>query len=206
MAAEAGAVGKKVVLELGGSDPFIVLPSADLDRAVEVGVQARVQNTGQSCIAAKRFIVHRQVADEFTEGFVAQMESLVVGNPLDPATDVGPLVTEVARDTIAAQVDDARSKGASILCGGEPVKDPAGDGHDGFFYRPTVIARITPDMRVAREEVFGPVALLFVVDDAEEALAVANGDRVRARGERLDHRPRRATAIRFRICAPAWCS
>ncbi len=121
VAAEAGAVGKKVVLELGGSDPFIVLPSADLDRAIEVGVQARVQNNGQSCIAAKRFIVHRQVADEFTKGFVAQMESLVVGNPLDPATDVGPLVTEAARDTIAAQVDDARSKGASILCGGEPV-------------------------------------------------------------------------------------
>jgi succinate-semialdehyde dehydrogenase / glutarate-semialdehyde dehydrogenase len=174
VAAEAGAVGKKVVLELGGSDPFIVLPSADLDRAIEVGIQARVQNNGQSCIAAKRFIVHRQVADEFTKGFVAQMESLVVGNPLDPATDVGPLVTEMARDTIAAQVDDARSKGASILCGGEPVMIAVGDGPGGFFYRPSVIAGITPDMRVGREEVFGPVALLFVVDDAEEALAVAN--------------------------------
>ena len=174
VAAEAGAVGKKVVLELGGSDPFIVLPSADLDRAVEVAVQARVQNTGQSCIAAKRFIVHRQVADEFTKGFVAQMESLVVGNPLDPATDVGPLVTEAARDDIADQVDDARSKGASILCGGEPVVVPVGEGTGGFFYRPTVIAGITPDMRVAGEEVFGPVALLFVVDDTEEALAVAN--------------------------------
>jgi succinate-semialdehyde dehydrogenase / glutarate-semialdehyde dehydrogenase len=175
VAAEAGAVGKKVVLELGGSDPFIVLPSSDLDRAIEVAVQARVQNTGQSCIAAKRFIVHRQVADQFTEGFVAQMEALVVGNPLDPATDIGPLVTAAARDTIAAQVDDARTKGASILCGGEPVTDPAGDGHAGFFYRPTVIADITADMRVAGEEVFGPVALLYVVEDAEEALAVANG-------------------------------
>jgi succinate-semialdehyde dehydrogenase / glutarate-semialdehyde dehydrogenase len=174
VAAEAGAVGKKVVLELGGSDPFIVLPSADLERAVEVGVQARVQNNGQSCIAAKRFIVHRQVADEFTKGFVAQMESLVVGNPLDPATDVGPLVTETARDAIAAQVEDARSKGASILCGGEPVEVSVGGGPGGYFYQPSVIAGITPDMRVASEEVFGPVALLFVVDDAEEALAVAN--------------------------------
>jgi succinate-semialdehyde dehydrogenase/glutarate-semialdehyde dehydrogenase len=175
VAAEAGAAGKKVVLELGGSDPFIVLPSADLDRAVEVGVQARMQNTGQSCIAAKRFIVHRDIADEFTGGFVAETEALVVGNPLDPASDVGPLVTEAARDNIAAQVDDARSKGAAILCGGEPVIGPGGPDHPGFFYRPTVITDITPEMRVAREEVFGPVALLYVVDDAESALAVANG-------------------------------
>ena len=175
VAAEAGAVGKKAVLELGGSDPYIVLPSADLDRAVEVGVQARVQNTGQSCIAAKRFIVHRQVADEFTKGFVAQMESLVVGDPLEPTTDVGPLVTAAARETLATQVDDARERGASILCGGEPVVGPGGPERPGFFYRPTVVTDITDEMRVAREEVFGPVALLFVVDDADEALRVANG-------------------------------
>ena len=174
VAAEAGAVGKKVVLELGGSDPFIVLPSADLDRTVSVGIEARVQNTGQSCIAAKRFIVHRDVADAFTKGFVGGMEALVVGDPLEPATDVGPLVNGTARDTIAAQVEDARSKGASILCGGEPVTGPGGPEHPGFFYRPTVITGITPEMRVAREEVFGPVALLFVVDDADEAMAVAN--------------------------------
>ncbi|MBV8463159.1 MAG: aldehyde dehydrogenase family protein, partial [Acidimicrobiales bacterium] len=139
VAAQAGAVGKKVVLELGGSDPFIVLPSADLERAVEVGVQARVQNNGQSCIAAKRFIVHRDVADAFTKGFVSRMESLVVGDPLDPSTDVGPLVTGAARDTLAAQVDDARSKGAAILCGGETVVGPSGPDRPGFFYRPTVI-------------------------------------------------------------------
>jgi succinate-semialdehyde dehydrogenase/glutarate-semialdehyde dehydrogenase len=173
VAAQAGAVGKKVVLELGGSDPFIVLPSADLDRAAEVGVQARVQNAGQSCIAAKRFIVHREVAEEFTRRFVAGMEALSVGDPFDPATEVGPLVTAPARDTIAAQVDDARSHGATILCGG----GPPGEGADpaGFFYRPTVITGINPAMRVATEEVFGPVALLFTADSADEALALANG-------------------------------
>lgn len=174
VAEQAGAAGKKVVLELGGSDPFVVLPSADLERAVEVGVAARVQNTGQSCIAAKRFIVHRDVADAFTKGFVAQMEALNVGDPLEPATDVGPLVTAAARDNLAGQVDDARSKGASILCGGEPVEGPGGRDRPGYFYRPTVITDITPDMRVAHEEVFGPVALLYVVDDAAAALSVAN--------------------------------
>ena len=172
---QAGAAGKKVVLELGGSDPFIVLPSADLDRAIPVGVEARVQNNGQSCIAAKRFIVHESVADAFTEGFVAGMEALSVGDPFDPATEVGPLVTAVARNTIEEQVEDARSKGAAILCGGERVVGPGGAGHPGFFYRPTVITGITPGMRVAAEEVFGPVALLFRVSSADEALAVANG-------------------------------
>jgi succinate-semialdehyde dehydrogenase/glutarate-semialdehyde dehydrogenase len=175
VATQAGAVGKKIVLELGGSDPFIVLPSADLDRAISVGVQARVQNAGQSCIAAKRFIVHRDVVDRFTEGFVAGMEALSVGDPFDPATEVGPLVTAAARDTIAAQVDDAREHGATILCGGERVVGPEGPDRPGFFYRPTVITGITPAMRVATEEVFGPVALLYTVKDADEALAVANG-------------------------------
>ncbi|HEV3366195.1 MAG TPA: NAD-dependent succinate-semialdehyde dehydrogenase [Acidimicrobiales bacterium] len=175
VATQAGAVGKKIVLELGGSDPFIVLPSADLDRAISVGVQARVQNAGQSCIAAKRFIVHKGVADRFTEGFVAGMEALSVGDPFDPATEVGPLVTAAARDTIAAQVDDAREHGATILCGGERVVGPEGPDRPGFFYRPTVITGITPAMRVATEEVFGPVALLYTVRDADEALAVANG-------------------------------
>jgi succinate-semialdehyde dehydrogenase/glutarate-semialdehyde dehydrogenase len=174
VAALAGAAGKKVVLELGGSDPFIVLPSADVDRAVSVGVQARVQNAGQSCIAAKRFIVHADIADAFTEGFVSGMAALSVGDPFEPATEVGPLVNAAARDTIAAQVEDARAKGATILCGGEPVVGPEGPDRPGFFYRPTVITGITPDMRAANEELFGPVALLYVVPDADEALAVAN--------------------------------
>ncbi|MGA8727022.1 MAG: aldehyde dehydrogenase family protein [Acidimicrobiales bacterium] len=175
VAAQSGAVGKKTVLELGGSDPFIVLPSADLDRAVSVGIEARVQNNGQSCIAAKRFIVHRDVADSFTSRFVAGMERLTVGDPFDPATEIGPLVTGAARDTIAAQVEDARDKGATVLCGGEPVLGPGGPDRPGYFYRPTVLTGIKPGMRVATEEVFGPVALLFVVDDADEALAAANG-------------------------------
>ena len=175
VAAQAGAVGKKVVLELGGSDPFIVLPSADLDAAVSVGVQARMQNAGQSCIAAKRFIVHREVATAFTEGFVAGVAALSVGDPFDPGTEVGPLVTAAARDTIEAQVEDARSHGAAILCGGERVVGPGGPDHPGYFYRPTVVTGITPAMRVATEEVFGPVALLYIVDSADEALALANG-------------------------------
>jgi len=137
-------------------------------------VQARMQNAGQSCIAAKRFIVHREVAEEFTSRFVAAVEALSVGDPFDPATEVGPLVTEVARDNLEAQVADARTKGATVLCGGERVVGPGGPEHPGFFYRPTVLTGITPDMRVATEEVFGPVALLTVVDDADEALAVAN--------------------------------
>jgi len=175
VAAQAGAVGKKVVLELGGSDPFIVLPSADLDRAVPVGIQGRVQNAGQSCIAAKRFIVHQNVAREFTERFVAGMDALSVGDPFDPATEVGPLVTAAARDTVAAQVEDARAHGATILCGGERVVGPGGPDHPGYFYRPTVITGITPAMRVATEEVFGPVALLYTAADADEALDLANG-------------------------------
>ncbi len=175
VAAQAGAVGKKVVLELGGSDPFVVLPSADLERAVAVGVQARVQNGGQSCIAAKRFIVHQEVAAAFTERFVAAMDALSVGDPFDPATEVGPLVSAAAVDTIEVQVEDARQQGATILCGGERVVGPGGAARPGAFYRPTVITGISPGMRVATEEVFGPVALLFTAADADEALALANG-------------------------------
>ena len=174
VAAQAGAVGKKVVLELGGSDPFIVLPSADLDRAVPVAVQARVQNAGQSCIAGKRFIVHREVAEEFTGRFVEAMAALSVGDPFDPATEVGPLINAAAVDGIEQQVEDARAKGATILCGGGRVVGPGGPEHPGAFYAPTVITDIARGMRVATEEVFGPVALLYVVDDADAALELAN--------------------------------
>jgi succinate-semialdehyde dehydrogenase/glutarate-semialdehyde dehydrogenase len=174
IAAEAGAAGKKVVLELGGSDPFVVLPSADVERAVAVGVEARTNNAGQSSIAATRFIVHHEVAEEFTRGFVGAMEDLSVGDPFDPAAEMGPLATEAARDTLAAQVDDARERGATVLCGGHARCGPGGSELPGFFYRPTVLADVTPDMRVANEEVYGPVALLYRVADAEEALARAN--------------------------------
>ena len=168
VAEAAGRALKKTVLELGGSDPFIVLPSADVDRAAQVGVQARVQNNGQSCIAAKRFIVHDDVYDEFEEKFVSIMSGLNVGDPMDPATDVGPIVSSSGRDGIAEQVEDAASQGATILCGGRAVDGP------GFFYEPTAITHVTPSMRVYYEEVFGPVAMLYRARDDEEALRIAN--------------------------------
>lgn len=164
----AGSEVKPSVLELGGSDPFIVMPSADLDRAAEVGVTSRCMNNGQSCIAAKRFIVHESVADDFERRFVARMCALKVGDPMDGATDVGPLVTEQAREDIEAIVADARDKGATVFCGGERLPGP------GWFYPPTVISGITPGMRMYREEVFGPVASLYRVGGIAEAIELAN--------------------------------
>jgi succinate-semialdehyde dehydrogenase/glutarate-semialdehyde dehydrogenase len=168
VAAAAGQALKKSVLELGGSDPFVVLASADMDRAVETAVRARVQNNGQSCIAAKRFIVVEEVAETFSRRFVEAMGNLTVGDPMEPATDVGPLATESQRDQLAEQVDDARDKGATIECGGRAPERP------GWYFQPTVITGITPDMKVAHEEVFGPVATLFVAADVSEAIAMAN--------------------------------
>jgi succinate-semialdehyde dehydrogenase / glutarate-semialdehyde dehydrogenase len=168
VAETAGRALKKLVLELGGSDPFVVLPTANLDDAVRVGVTARVQNNGQSCIAAKRFIVHRSCYDAFEEAFVTSMAGLSVGDPMEPSTEIGPLALASGRDEVAALVDDARDKGANILCGGHSMDGP------GYFYPPTVITGITPEMRVASEEVFGPVALLYQATDAGEALAMAN--------------------------------
>jgi succinate-semialdehyde dehydrogenase / glutarate-semialdehyde dehydrogenase len=166
--AAAGRALKKSVLELGGSDPFVVLPSADLDRAVTTAVDARVQNNGQSCIAAKRFIVHEAVYDKFTDALVESMEALVVGDPMDPATAVGPLALSSGRDDVHEQVTDARGKGAVVLCGGEPGAGP------GWYYPPTVLAGITSDMKVNREEVFGPVAMVYRAQDDDDALRIAN--------------------------------
>ncbi len=165
----AGRELKKTVLELGGSDPFVVMPSADVDRAAEVATTARCQNNGQSCIAAKRFIVHTDVFDAFAEKFAANMAALRVGDPMDPNTDVGPLASERGRDEVHAQVRDAVDNGATVLCGGEP---PTGDG---WFYPPTVVTDLTPQMRMWSEEVFGPVAGLFRVSSYYEAIEVANG-------------------------------
>ncbi|MET8372492.1 NADP-dependent succinic semialdehyde dehydrogenase [Micromonospora sp. DT68] len=165
----AGRELKKTVLELGGSDPFVVMPSADVDRAAEVATTARCQNNGQSCIAAKRFIVHTDVFDAFAEKFAANMAALRVGDPMEPDTDVGPLASERGRDEVHAQVRDAADNGATILCGGEL---PAGDG---WFYPPTVVTDLTPQMRMWSEEVFGPVAGLYRVSSYEEAIEVANG-------------------------------
>jgi succinate-semialdehyde dehydrogenase/glutarate-semialdehyde dehydrogenase len=164
----AGEHLKKCVLELGGSDPFVVLASADLARAVRTGVQARVQNNGQSCIAAKRFIVVESVADEFTERFTATMAGLTVGDPFDPATDVGPLNSERQRVEVAGQVDDAVAQGAGLGCGGTVPDGP------GWYYPPTVLTGITPAMDVYEQEVFGPVAMVERAADMDEALALAN--------------------------------
>jgi succinate-semialdehyde dehydrogenase/glutarate-semialdehyde dehydrogenase len=168
VAATAGSEIKQTVLELGGSDPFIVLPSADLDRAAEVAVISRTLNNGQSCIAAKRFIVDASIADGFEARFVEGMEALRVGDPLDETTDVGPVVTEEARGHLHEFVTDAVAKGAKILCGGAPLPGP------GWFYPPTVVAGVTPDMRMFHEEVFGPVAALYRVHGVVEAIELAN--------------------------------
>jgi succinate-semialdehyde dehydrogenase/glutarate-semialdehyde dehydrogenase len=171
VASIAGREIKKTVLELGGSDAFVVMPSADLDKAAEVAVTSRCQNNGQSCISAKRFIVHADVADRFRELFVAKMSALVVGDPMVDGTDVGPLATEQGRVDVEELVDEATGKGATVLCGGARPDRP------GWFYPPTVITDITPDMRIYHEEVFGPVAQLFVVPDIDAAIALANDTR-----------------------------
>ncbi|WP_448321099.1 NADP-dependent succinic semialdehyde dehydrogenase [Streptomyces sp. CO7] len=168
VAAAAGDEIKHTVLELGGSDPYVVMPSADVERAAEVAVTARNQNAGQSCIAAKRFIVHTDVYDAFAERFTAGVRALKVGDPTDGSTDVGPLSSERGRADLEELVDDAVAQGAEVLCGGRRLDGP------GWFYEPTVLAGITPDMRVHREETFGPVATLYRAGDLEEAVAIAN--------------------------------
>ena len=167
LASIAGAVVKKTVLELGGSDPFVVLPSADLDKAVQVGVAARVQNAGQSCIAAKRFIVHEKIAPEFEKRFVERMRALKIGDPQDDATEVGPLASKQVLEDIERQVRAAREQGATLACGGRRLDRP------GFFFEPTVMLN-SKGTRVWREEVFGPVAALARAKDLDEAIALAN--------------------------------
>ncbi|MEU1117618.1 MULTISPECIES: NADP-dependent succinic semialdehyde dehydrogenase [unclassified Streptomyces] len=170
VASVAGDEIKKTVLELGGSDPYIVLPSADVERAAATAVTARVQNNGQSCIAAKRFIVHADVYDAFRDRFVAGMRELTVGDPMNEDTDVGPLSSEQGRADLEELVEDALDKGATALCGAERPK-----GQDrGWYYAPTVLADITPRMRIHREETFGPVATLYRVADLDEAVELAN--------------------------------
>ncbi len=169
LASIAGSEVKHVVLELGGSDPFIVMPSADIERAATVAVTARNQNNGQSCIAGKRFIVHTAVYDEFTRLFAKKVAALKVGDPFDESTDVGPLATESGRDELAEQVEDAVSKGARVLAGGNTPE------RDGWFYEPTVLEGVTPQMRLYLEEAFGPVATVYCAESREDALRIANG-------------------------------
>ena len=168
VASIAGEQIKKSVMELGGSDPFIVMPSADLEAAATTAVKARVQNNGQSCIAAKRFLVHTAIYDEFAALFAAKMRALVVGDPMDAATDVGPVATASGLADLAELVDDAVAKGATVLAGGAAIDGP------GWFYQPTVLSELTDDMRIIMEETFGPVASLYRVADREEAIRIAN--------------------------------
>ncbi|MEU9451812.1 NADP-dependent succinic semialdehyde dehydrogenase [Streptomyces sp. NPDC048277] len=168
VAATAGEMIKKTVLELGGSDPYVVMPSADIDRAARIAVTARVQNNGQSCIAAKRFIVHTDVYDAFAERFVAAMAALTVGDPMDEGTDVGPLSSEQGRKDLEELVEDAKRSGAQVLCGGQRPDGP------GWYYPPTVLAGIHRAMRIHREEAFGPVATLYRAGDLDEAVLIAN--------------------------------
>ncbi|MEI6693258.1 MAG: aldehyde dehydrogenase family protein, partial [Actinomycetes bacterium] len=169
VAAICGDEIKKTVLELGGSDPYIVMPSADVDKAAAVAVTARCQNNGQSCIAAKRFIVHADVYDQFAAAFVAGMAALKIGDPMDEATDVGPLATQSGRTDVELLVNDARDKGATILCGGKSVDSP------GWFYEPTVVSDLQPHMDMYADEVFGPVAGLYKVHSLDEAIELGNG-------------------------------
>jgi len=159
---------KKSVLELGGSDPYIVMPSADLPAAVKTGVAARIQNTGQSCIAAKRFILSDKIYKQFVSEFVVKMRALKVGDPLDPATEIGPLASEAILDGVDQQVRKSVDAGAKLLTGGKRINRAA------FFYEPTVLADIPRDSPAYREEIFGPVACCFRASDAAEAIRIAN--------------------------------
>ena len=168
----AGAAGKnlkKCVIELGGSDPFIVMPSADFDAAVSTAVTARMINNGQSCIAAKRFIVHQQIYDRFVDQFVARISRVRVGDPMDESTELGPLATGAIRDELDQQVQASVKSGARVLTGGKRI------AHDGYFYEPTVLADIPPSAPAARDELFGPVASVFKAKDLDDAIKIANG-------------------------------
>ena len=165
---KAGENIKKTVLELGGSDPFIVMPSADLEKAVSTAVTSRTLNNGQSCINAKRIIVAEEIADEFERRYVESMSALKVGDPMDENTDMGPLATPSILEDVDGQVRKSAEAGARVLTGGKPMEGP------GNFYPPTVITDIPKDSPAYKEEIFGPVASLFRVRDADAAIALAN--------------------------------
>jgi acyl-CoA reductase-like NAD-dependent aldehyde dehydrogenase len=160
---------KKTVLELGGSDPFIVCEDADIEKASNGAIKGRFINCGQSCIASKRFIVTKKIANEFTEKFLQKTEKLKVGDPLSDDTDIGPLVNASGLEKIESQVKDSVKEGAEVLTGGERM-----DGRKGYFYRPTVLKNVTPKMHIAQEEVFGPVAPIIVAADEDESIKLAN--------------------------------
>jgi succinate-semialdehyde dehydrogenase/glutarate-semialdehyde dehydrogenase/succinyl-CoA reductase len=159
---------KKTVLELGGSDPFIVCADADIEKASTGAVKGRFINCGQSCIASKRFIVVKNIAKEFIEKFIQKTEKLKVGDPSSDDTDIGPLVNEKALKTIDSQVNDSIKEGAEVFIGGEQM------GSKGYFYKPTILGNTTPNMRIVNEEVFGPVAPILIAENEKEAIKLAN--------------------------------
>lgn len=171
VAATAANEIKKSVLELGGSDPFVVMPSADLEAAAKMAVTARLINNGQSCIAGKRFIVHADVYDKFVELFVAGVSAAKLGDPMDPSTDVGPIATRGGRDELVELVNDAVAKGAKVLVGGKAPEQ------DGWWFEPTVLVDIPDNANIVMEETFGPVASLYKAANADEAIRIANQTR-----------------------------
>jgi succinate-semialdehyde dehydrogenase/glutarate-semialdehyde dehydrogenase len=168
VAAQAGKYLKKVVLELGGSDPFIVMPSADLDKAVGQAVKARIQNTGQSCICGKRMIVHADIYDQFLDKFSAAMQAVKAGDPMDEATDMGPLSSAEQRDTVVHQLADAKKAGAKLLFGGETPPGP------GAYMTAGILTDVPLDSPLMQEEIFGPIAMLFRAKDIDDAIGIAN--------------------------------
>lgn len=168
----AGAAGKNIkksVMELGGSDPFVVMPSANLEQAVSTAVTARMINNGQSCIAAKRFIIHEKIYDDFLQRFVAVVSALRIGDPMDEKTQLGPLATAEIRDNLDKQVKASVAAGARLATGGKKLE------REGFFYAPTVVTDIPPNAPAASEELFGPVASVFKAKDLADAIRIANG-------------------------------
>jgi succinate-semialdehyde dehydrogenase/glutarate-semialdehyde dehydrogenase len=168
VAQQAGAHVKKSVLELGGSDPYIVLPDADVGQAAETAALARLQNTGQSCIASKRFIVSQPVADDFIDQFQQAFRTFQTGHPAEEATSLGPLARSDIREALDGQVQQAIAQGAKLVTGGKPLEGP------GFYYEPTILTGIQPGTRMYKEEVFGPAAGVYVVKDEQEAIQLAN--------------------------------
>ncbi len=171
VAAQAGKYLKKSVLELGGSDPFIIMPSADINQSIELAVKGRVQNNGQTCIAAKRYIIHADIYDEYRSKLIERFEALKVGDPMDKETDVGPLSTPQIRDELQEQVDETLGAGATKLCGAEVIEGA------GNFYAPGLLENIHEDSTAYKDELFGPVGLLFKVGDLDEAITLANDTR-----------------------------
>jgi acyl-CoA reductase-like NAD-dependent aldehyde dehydrogenase len=193
VAEQAGKFGKKVVLELGGSDPFLVFEDADLDKAVQLGVQSRYSNNAQSCIAAKRFVVARPIAQKFTDAYVAAVRNLKVGDPADPTTKLGPLARSDLRDNVQRQVEDAVKAGAKVLTGGHPMQRP------GNFYEPTVLTDLPRDALVAREEFFGPVATIWTFDSEDQAIELANDTDYGLGATVISSNPERAQRVAGKI-------